>query len=133
MKASEHLFAYGSLVGIERFITSINIVTKRFSRAGIGFSDVLYAITDDFEDDRISHSQRKAVVRKPVSKEYAHELKEFFLMVYEDKEGLVDYLNKEVSENFWQREKAKKRDFDETQAVIDIVIKSTSLASFLAD
>lgn len=87
---------------------------------------VLYAILDDYKN------HKAMIFGKPMSKKLANEIKSFFLMVYYDDDNIRSFLESEISANYWQKEKAKRRDFDETQAIVDIIIK-TDLSRFLTE
>lgn len=133
MKLKESLFAYGSLSSKDKFITALRITSKRFARGAPNLSAVLYAIMEDYNEERQFNSyQREALAGYGYSKEVGLEMKEFFLLTLKDDTLLVDYLNKEISAKYWRRERGKKDDPNDTQTLIDMVL-STDLSDFLSD
>lgn len=133
MKLKESLFAYGSLTARDKFITALRITSRRFAKAAPNLSAVLYAIMEDFGEDRVFNShQVEAISGYCYSKKTGLEMKEFFLMTLEDEELLVDYLNKEISARYWRRERSKKDAPDESQMLIDRIV-SMNLGEFLKD
>lgn len=108
----------------DRFFTALKVTMKHYFR-DITVISVLYAILDDYSNNKVS-----VFGGKPISKNKANEIKSFFLMVFQDDENVRSFLDQEISANYWQKQKTIRKDFDETQAIVDIIVK-TELSKFL--
>ncbi|WP_294202996.1 hypothetical protein [uncultured Chryseobacterium sp.] len=109
----------------DRFFTALKVTSKHYFKDTTVLS-ILYAILDDYQNNKAK------IYGRPISKKVATEIKNFFIMVFQDDENVGAFINNEISEMFWQKEKAKRRDFDETQAIIDIIVTS-KLSDFFND
>ena len=110
MDAHKNLFAKTNLTTSVRFITAAKITAKKFCNGNNNMSAILFAIMGDFDSANklMTGYQRNAVADIAFSEDKCHQLREFFLDIYNDDDVLLDFLNTKITERSISLNRSKK-------------------------
>ena len=123
MDLKDYLFAKKEIDSFSvRFVAALKIVSKKYFNGNFNAPAILFALLHDYNDS-LNGYQRNVVSNVTLSKETAHLAKEFFIEVFNNKEAMLDYLNKEISDR-WYRVKTKPvKSFKTAQEEVNDIVK----------
>ena len=123
MDIQKNLFAKNDIDAFSvRFVAALKITSKKFFNGNYNAPAIVFAILHDYNDS-LNGYQRNVVSNVTLSKETAHLAKEFFVEVFNNKEAMLDYLNKEISDR-WYRVKTKPvKSFKTAQEEVNDIVK----------
>ena len=123
MDLKDYLFAKKEIDSFSvRFVAALKIVSKKYFNGNFNAPAILFALLHDYNDS-LNGYQRNVVSNVTLSKETAHLAKEFFVEVFNNKEAMLDYLNREISDR-WYRVKTKPvKSFKTAQEEVNDIVK----------
>lgn len=126
------IFAKEHLTSAVRFVTALRITSKKYLNRNFNAPSVLFALMYDWESN-LTGDQRTGIASTVFSKETSHEIKEFFINIYNNNDCLLDFLNGNITDRYFTKLKKTEKTFDQAHSIVNTIINNNMLSVLLKD